>query len=82
MRRERGREEGRGRLVLTMITVCVDVDECKNGSSNCDLKTSYCVNAPGSYSCGPCPAGQEGTIFNVCTGMPLHHHFLILFLTF
>lgn len=40
----------------------VDVDECSEMHSPC---ASSCKNLPGSFRCGPCPAGYTGNGF-VC----------------
>ncbi len=37
---------------------CTDIDECKNGSSNC-ATSAACINSPGSFSCG-CAPGLTG----------------------
>jgi alpha-tubulin suppressor-like RCC1 family protein len=41
-------------------TDCTDIDECSNGSSECDESISDCSNTPGSYSCA-CKLGFTGT---------------------
>lgn len=45
-------------------TVCVDQDECQNGSNQCD-PAADCTNTFGGYTCG-CPSGYTGNGFQ-CT---------------
>ena len=40
-------------------TTCVDIDECKEGTADCD-PLSLCTNSEGSYGCSPCPNGYTG----------------------
>jgi hypothetical protein len=47
------------------------VDECATGHHKCDLKTSKCVNKPGTYSCH-CKEGLAQTGDNKCRGMHCH----------
>ena len=35
---------------------CADIDECANGTANCDSTNGVCTNTDGGYSCG-CAAG-------------------------
>jgi hypothetical protein len=44
----------------------VDLDECAGLERVCDPLTT-CTNLPGSFSCGPCPAGYRGTGATSCT---------------
>jgi hypothetical protein len=44
----------------------VDLDECAGLERVCDPLTT-CTNLPGSFSCGPCPAGYRGTGESSCT---------------
>ncbi len=37
---------------------CVDIDECANGTDNCDTLAG-CTNTPGGFSCGSCPSGYN-----------------------
>jgi hypothetical protein len=46
-------------------TQCQDIDECTNLNGGCDPLVA-CVNKPGSYSCGGCPAGYTGTSSTGC----------------
>jgi hypothetical protein len=40
-------------------TLCEDIDECSDENGGCDPLVD-CVNTPGSFSCGTCPAGFSG----------------------
>lgn len=39
-------------------TSCQDIDECSNENGGCDPLVE-CVNSPGTFSCGTCPAGFQ-----------------------
>jgi hypothetical protein len=47
---------------------CVDVDECKSGSNNCENRDALCENTVGDYICS-CPSGfafnNEGNCKNI-----------------
>lgn len=49
--------------------IFVDIDECKEHSSLCDLPLRICQNNVGGYTCGNCPSGYRDneSLFN-CTG--------------
>lgn len=39
----------------------LDIDECKEMRPHCSVDPQVsCVNVPGSFSCGSCPAGYSG----------------------
>ena len=52
-------------LLLAIILINLDIDECSTGVSKCDAN-AYCTNTVGSYKC-TCKAGYEGNGFK-CTG--------------
>lgn len=42
----------------------VDVDECSESKPHCSKDPEVsCINLPGSFVCGPCPAGYSGNGF-------------------
>lgn len=41
----------------TSLACNVDVDECEESRNPCH---NECINLPGSFKCGPCPAGYTG----------------------
>ncbi|KAK3253170.1 hypothetical protein CYMTET_37562 [Cymbomonas tetramitiformis] len=51
---------------------CVDVDECAVDNGGCwvapadDRVKAPCVNSPGGYTCGSCPAGMRGSGAGKC----------------
>ena len=53
-------------LGFALILLCADIDECTNGSDNCDAK-AVCTNTHGSFTC-TCQPGYAGNGVN-CTGM-------------
>ena len=48
--------------VLLLFFTCTDVDECKEGTAECDTNAS-CNNTIGGYNCS-CNSGYEGDGFN------------------
>jgi cubilin len=44
-----------------------DINECASNHGNCD-PLAACINSPGSFSCGGCPAGYSGTGATQCVG--------------
>ena len=45
----------------------VDIDECTEGSHNCNAANAACINNDGSFTCG-CNTGYSGDGVNSCTG--------------
>jgi formylglycine-generating enzyme len=65
-----------GYACVGMPSVCADIDECSNGTHNCDAHAT-CTNAPGAFACAchagymgdgvTCtPGGCNGTVPNTC----------------
>lgn len=59
-----------------MILLLPDVDECEDGTNNCNWTTHFCVNTQGGYMCQEksgstdCVAGYKfSTQLNKCIGM-------------
>ena len=46
-------------------TLCQDINECSNLNGGCDALVA-CVNTPGTFSCGGCPAGYTGSPSTGC----------------
>jgi cubilin len=43
----------------------VDVDECNEMRPHCSIDPKVlCINTPGAFVCGPCPAGYSGNGFS------------------
>ena len=44
---------------------CDDINECLTNNGGCSKYPMVtCMNTPGSYYCGSCPAGYEGDGYN------------------
>lgn len=60
----------------------VDIDECEEHSSLCDLPLRSCLNNVGGYTCGNCSSGyrDNGSMFN-CTGKILANYcYFVIFI--
>lgn len=47
---------------------CTDIDECASSSLNDCHALSECLNTPGTFECGGCPVGYEGTGYGTQDG--------------
>lgn len=60
-------------LVNFILNKLLEVDPCATNNGGCDPIVA-CINQTGSLTCGPCPKGLEGSVFNgtgftPCTGI-------------
>ena len=56
-------------LSLIIVLVYLDVDECLDGTHNCVLGVSECVNTKGSWKCECDPGYIQGDTQYQCLGM-------------